>query len=1398
MVAAYIAQLGPTASAQTSLASELEPPFAFFLDALMENLRRSGKFEQLFDSRALDSIANHTAGIPQMQAELSALNGNVKAALTHLPQNPAAAPAPAVPYSRLLDAVKATGVALRQYRSKIMDVHMNRPEVGQIVDWVLNAEEDQRLGVLLDQPGAGKTVVMHDVLKDLEGRYVPVLAIKADALSGLKTSDDLLNQLQLPIPLEECARTLADKEGLFVVLVDQVDALSLSLTREQEALNVLLDAVARLRDISNVRIVVSCRVFDLKNDPRLASVDADRTFSLQPLPDHEVKRVLDKLHVDPARLLSSHRQLLTVPLHLDIYSKVVEPREAGGTQEPFRSLQDLYDALWSKYVAALPATLTAGAAAGDRPAAAVYRLVDDMESRKQVASAVGVLDDFPVSAEYLERERLIRRDGATFTFLHQTFFDYAYARRFVANNRSLSGEVLSPSNAQGLFDRSKIIQVLAYLRGAYPTQYLQELSSLLFDTRLRFHLRHMVIGWLGASIENPSDTELDLVRKLLSRGETRVLFLVAAGGNTGWFDKLHARGVLNAMLSGPDDAAAEAGSNYLAGLLQRSDAEAQGYVRTQVLALLRPYLGRSETWDLRIAWCLQNLRDWGAEREGTAEALDMLCTLLRTGHTGGQEEMCFHYLTASNLQGGCQAVRAYLDHWLLGAIQQHEQERGTPGGGLWKYRYSGAQPFSSQLFELVDRASEEFPAVLLENVLPWFVQAVTALSGDAWGEHYYPSDDLFSWDWHYTGTGTIHSADHASLCTWLIRALGRLATSDKEEHRGAFRRHAKKLASVENLAAQRLLAHAYLAAPEQYAYEMADFLLGDKRRRNLGDMGNPSYDSHRLYGEAFRHADAEHRRALEEYVYSLEGPIDRHNRHFHGLEQLPFLLSAPCELLSPRARRLLQELQRRYPDHKMEAPVPSVVAASIVTSPISANAMSKMNDRQWLSAMRRYDDETVGETGRRGPLEGGVIELSRAFLVEVIKDPERFYRMGMRFDDTISPEYKTALITGLAESESPAEWVFSTVRQFVGSLREHSRRYVSWALQKRAEAGVPDDILDMLEHWARYDENPVEDLESDAFGRGINSNRGAALNAFGECALHRDPQETARLFDLLQFAVGDATSAVRAVAIHYLRFLLHQDADRALTLFEAALDGHPDLLGVGASHQFIHYAYPQYAARLLPTIEVMFNNENPKVRGAGATLACLVALTEPGAQELAERALRGDAVQRRGAALVYARNAGDPLVWKACEGGLRQLMDDDDDEVLRTVGSCFMHIHVLDIEQTRDFILAFSKSDTAPFGATHLAQHLWPLALYEHELVLQVTEALLDAADMVSNIVGGAGPQSRLPWAGYREDISRLPLAVYRNATDENIRKAAMDLFERLLKAGNYAAHEALADWDRS
>ena len=136
----------------------------------------------------------------------------------HVHIHPAPSLSPPISHDELRTAIRQAGAELRAYPSDIASIHIERAEVAQIVEWALSADPKEQLGILLDQPGGGKTVVMHDVLERLETNGVPVLAIKADSLSSVKTRDDLADRLGLPAPVEECARALAS-EGPFVVLL---------------------------------------------------------------------------------------------------------------------------------------------------------------------------------------------------------------------------------------------------------------------------------------------------------------------------------------------------------------------------------------------------------------------------------------------------------------------------------------------------------------------------------------------------------------------------------------------------------------------------------------------------------------------------------------------------------------------------------------------------------------------------------------------------------------------------------------------------------------------------------------------------------------------------------------------------------------------------------------------------------------------------------------------------------------------------------------------------------------------------------------------------------------------------------------------------------------------------
>ena len=1352
------------------------------------------------------------------QAQGAAIGDGARA--YHIEQHFDLAPAPSSPSrDELLNAVRHASAELRAYPSDIADIHIDRAEVAEIVQWVMGANPQERVGMLQDRPGGGKSVVMHDVLGRLEAHGVPVLAIKADALSSVKSRNDLAARLGLPVPVEECVRGLAS-EGQCAVLLDQLDALSLALSRDQATLDVMLGAIAHLRDVEGVRILASCRAFELHNDPRLSTIKVDREFQLHPLDGSQVKQVLQAIDIDPARLLPEHQSLLTVPLHLKVYVQVVTGRTLKGTPECFRTLQELYEALWrNKIITTPPDTLPPSTCS-----AAIYRLVDTMQANRQLTAPVAVLDEWAEAARYLEQEGFVRQELGNWLFSHQTLFDYCYARRFVAQNKSLSQEILS--GPQGLFERSQIVQILAYLRDADQAAYRRELTDLLFADGLRVHLRFLLIDWLG-SLPNPTDDELQVACQLMCRADDGIRFLQAARGNEGWFDRLN-EGVLRPLLRCDDERVIESAVSHL-GTVIRSRTSA-------VLAHLRPYLGTSEQWDDRIAFCLSRLDQWRSD-----EALNILCDLFRRGCASSLGDLCLHALAYSNPAAGCQALRAYLDRRLDALLAQERVDSPTTGDNpetvhqasrLDRFKWEQQLLGEYAIGEVMGAAIHTCPEAIVEHLLPWFVRASLTLAPPQDDQDdrkaYYSSDVLFCWGWYDE-----HVASGANFARCMAEAVGRLAQANPAE----FRTTAAQLTSVESLAIQHVLAHAYLSSPEVYGGDIFEYLMGDPRRLNIGEMLEDSrYDSCRLYGAAFRFVDADRRIALEQLILNLTPTWE--SFRYRGITQLRFLKSVPWQLLSPTAQDRLGELERKFPDFELRPPVG--VQFVQVGPPIEAAAQAKMSDEDWLGAMREYDDSTAWGGPREGFLEGGVVELSRAFVEQVKADPERFYRLAQHFDETISLHYVAASISGLADADAPAEWVFDLVRRFASRVEGEFRRSVCRALEKRAEVGVPDDLLELMTDWALNDPDPTEELwrapasggtpyyGGDPFEHGINTNRGTAVWTVCHCAVKRKPPQVERAFHLLEQAAQDPSTAVRACVIERLGPLLGYDDHRALAVFGRALEGHDQLLQSHLVHRFLYWTYYSHFYQTRHWIEALLANPDDATRQAGARLVCLAAFRYPEAMVLARqvagcpshrpkeefkrsllvtirrlqfharrffsvprgRFLRNDAWMRQGAAQVYARNLEHPDLEDVCRKGLLQLMNDPDDRVRSEVGTCFTYLRNEHLERLRPFLEQLLVSPALMNGAKYLVKYLAPLAVDVPDLALKVTERILDAA-------GGDVTDVRTAASILEPDLARLPLTVYTHASDPAEKSRAMDLFERLLLLGSRSAHEALADWDR-
>jgi len=440
--------------------------------------------------------------------------------------------------------------------------------------------------------------------------------------------------------------------------------------------------------------------------------------------------------------------------------------------------------------------------------------------------------------------------------------------------------------------------------------------------------------------------------------------------------------------------------------------------------------------------------------------------------------------------------------------------------------------------------------------------------------------------------------------------------------------------------------------------------------------------------------------------------------------------------------------------------------------------------------MRKYDDSTDWDAPREDPLKGGVVELSRALVEQVKKDPERFYRLAYRFDANISLYYVGAVISGLTESNAQAGWIFDLVRRFATRLEGEIRRGICWNLKKRGDCEVPDDILDLMTKWALDDPDPSEDRDEDPHQQGINSNRGVAIEAVCHCGQHRNPPQVERAFLLLEQAADDPSTAVCACVVESLLSLLKENENRVIAIFKRTLTGRPRLLQSPLVHRFLYWTYFRHFPKTRVFIESMLNDSDDATREDGAQLVCLVAFEYAKASKLVEQILHGDTAMRKGAARVYARNLEDSKLETVCEERLRQLMYDPDEKVRAHVGECFEYLRAEHFARLRPFIEEFLASQSLLGGAEHLIKYIKILAPDEHDLALRVTTRILDT-------VGNEIVDIRTSRALLEHDLVQLPLTVYTHSVDPTTKSHAMDIFERLLLLGSRVAQETLADWDR-
>ena len=425
----------------------------------------------------------------------------------------------------ILTVLHQASGSLRNYRSDILGIPIDREETRNLEKWIDTTQEGYPVCFLLDVAGAGKSVILHDLLEQLEEKAIPVLAIKADIDLSDSVADaaSLRHALNnLPDSPESLLAAAVAKHKKAVLIIDQLDALSLTFSRNQACMDTIIGLIGRASSIQGVRVVVSCRSFDRKFDPKLRQIQSTKEFSIKPLAESQIEPVLSRLGLKWLDLTSREQEVLTNPLHLDLFATVIEEgNKRGVLRGSVATVQDLYDRLWELKIL----RPNSSSISPEELQEAIYQLVDAVHNSQELYQPISLFDETSEGTNYLESHGILRRDGNKLSFFHQSFFDYCYARRFVSENESLVETVRRGD--QGFFVRPQIVQTLSYLREVDPPRYLRELESLMDRGRtyewlrqlkihpsrfrrslfavmvsalsppIRYHLRRLVFEWFG-------------------------------------------------------------------------------------------------------------------------------------------------------------------------------------------------------------------------------------------------------------------------------------------------------------------------------------------------------------------------------------------------------------------------------------------------------------------------------------------------------------------------------------------------------------------------------------------------------------------------------------------------------------------------------------------------------------------------------------------------------------------------------------------------------------------------------------------------------------------------------------------------------------------------------------
>ena len=1248
--------------------------------------------------------------------------------------------------------------------------------------------------VLTGKAGGGKTGCAIECVEALRQSDSPVavLGFRLDRIEPVSSTKELGARLDLEESPALVVATAAEAiSGEAVLVIDQLDAVSTTSGRSADFFDVvegLLSEVRSLRARVKFHVVVVCREFDWKNDHRLRPLLPENSpniavtdFSLD-----EVKSALTASGFDTELFGAKQLELLCLPQNLALF---LDAHYDPHSRPLFSSPKELFDQYWKEKRRRVNER---AAPSSDHWIGVIQVLCDEMTVSQRLSVLKEKLDQFP--NDYLDQmasEGVLSFDGKRYSFGHESFFDYSFARGFVAKEESLTAFLVK--SEQRLFRRAQVRQVLVYLRDADRDWYCKELGGLLTDERIRVHLKDLAVA-LAVSLPNPKENEWEVLApwiesqlEALSSGKPNPDKFASMVwnhfvGSEPWFAIADAKGLISDWLASENDSLVNIGANYVR-IHQRHSGD-------RAAELLEPFAGKGGDWPQRFDYIVQM-----ADLSNSRRFFDLFLRLVDDGTLDNTRDSLasngtFWLLLGRVAEERLEWIPEVLAHWLsrrFSIIRETKDDAGRPN--WWNlFNHDG---FGS---EYIYDSAVKFPEEFVRHVLPVVLKITDET---AYGEEKAPPKRDPVWSY-------LIDSEHASIDQACRQALAGAVEELAGVKADGITEILTALRSRETYMANYLLLRAYTAGARCFADDAVSELCDNTWLFRCGYSDSPYWTATQLIKAIAPLCSDENRARLEntilDYVPHYERTSDGYRLRGHA--SFTLLSGIPAELRSKTARTRYAELERKF--GTPESP-PKKSEGFIVGSPIEKSKAGNMTDEQWLKAIKKHDSEE--RLDWENPEKGGALELARTLQEFVKEDPERFALLSLRFPVHTNPVYLEHTLIGLKEAKGFTELKLRVCRKAYSEAREYYGRAISDLLGS-VEDLLPGDAIQILGWLATEHPEPEEELwrkrtsagGPDHGGRildhGINTTRGRAAWAIRDL-IGRDASYIERFRSTVERLADDKSLAVRACAASSLLAITAHDWEFALEQFHRLIEPRENqfdedrLLATRDVVRFIHHSLREHFARVQYVVKRMLRSELPETSEAGARLASLAVLyghTE--AEKLVEESLQGSPSQRLGVAQVASSNIGYADYRQWSEQQLLRFFHDRDREIRQETARCFLKLKGQPLEPYEKLIYEFCESPAYQedsfciFSALEKSPHRLPGITYV------VCEKFLtrfgdEARDLSTRRAGDS----------YR--VKKIILRTYHQHQQDTEASKCLDLIDQMCLEGIYDIRISLDEYER-